>query len=357
MGSYPVVGIAEAREKAEAVQLQISKHIDPIEDAKAALVLTLPIKHTFKTAALAALPDLQIRWKSDSSTVRWLGRMENHIFPKIGEVLLEQLNVDHIATVLRPIWTKHPETAVKVKHDIGLVLRWCKARKLIDQIVSSDVADVLGKSLERKPTHQPMMRFDAIPEFVSEFLISGTSTTQNLILFTILTAVRSANAKAASWAEFDLANGIWSIPPEKMKVDKPLRVPLSSGVLAILERQRGLHPVLVFPSPRALMLSDMAMMSFLRKHNAPSDVEGRTATAHGFRSSFKIWAVEGGHLDELSEIALGHSVGNKVSRAYRRTDQLDQRRPMMQAWSDFVVGKPKGRSMADSIKQHLRNGQ
>lgn len=265
LGSYPVVGIAEAREKAEAMQLQISKHIDPIEDAKAALVLTLPIRHTF-------------------------------------------------------------------------------------------IADVLGKSLERKPTHQPMMRFDAIPGFVSEFLIAGTSTTQNLILFTILTAVRSANARAASWAEFDLANGIWSIPSEKMKVDKPLRLPLSTGVLAILERQRGLHPVLVFPSPRELILSDMAMTSFLRKHNAPSDVEGRTATAHGFRSSFKIWAVEAGHLDELSEIALGHSVGNKVSRAYRRTDQLDQRRPMMHAWSDFVVGPPRGRSMADSIKQYLKNG-
>ena len=141
-----------------------------------------------------------------------------------------------------------------------------------------------------------------------------------------------------------------------MKVEKPLRVPLSTGVLAILERQRGLHPVLVFPSPRELMLSDMAMTSFLRKYNAPSDVEGRTATAHGFRSSFKIWSVEAGYLDELSEIALGHSVGNKVSRAYRRTDQLDQRRAMMQAWSDFVVGTPKGRSMAESLKQHLRKG-
>ncbi|WP_373975523.1 tyrosine-type recombinase/integrase [Chitinibacter sp. SCUT-21] len=339
LGSYPTIGIAAAREKAEAMRLLISQGIDPIEQAKEAAKLAAPIKHTFQSAALAALPDLQTRWKAESSTVRWMGRMTNHIFPMIGDVKIEMLTVDHVAAVLRPIWTRQPETASKVKHDIGLVLRWCKARKLVEDIVSTDVADVLGKALERKPTHQPMMPHEHIPNFVKDCLLGNASVSKNLMLFTILTAVRSANAREAVWTEFDFTTGVWSIPASKMKTDKPLRLPISSGVMDILIQQQGLHPELVFPSPRGLVLSDMAMTSLLRKTNAISDVEGRSATAHGFRSAFKIWAVEEGYLDELSEIALGHSIGTKITRAYRRTDQLEQRRVMMQAWSDYVLGK------------------
>ena len=116
------------------------------------------------------------------------------------------------------------------------------------------------------------------------------------------------------------------------------RVPLSDRALEILHNQLGLHETLIFPSPRGQKeLSDMALTSFLRKVNAPSTTEGRVATAHGFRSSFRDWCSENGYARDLAERALAHTVQNQVEAAYHRTDLLERRRPMMQSWSDFVT--------------------
>ena len=101
----------------------------------------------------------------------------------------------------------------------------------------------------------------------------------------------------------------------------------------------GLHPELVFPSPRdQVLLSDMVLTTFLRRVKALSSTPGRLATAHGFRSSFRDWCSEQGYARDLAERALSHTVQNKVEAAYHRTDLLDQRRPMMDTWAQFVSG-------------------
>ncbi len=97
-----------------------------------------------------------------------------------------------------------------------------------------------------------------------------------------------------------------------------------------------LNDVLVFPSPREKVLSDMALTALLRRVKAESDTPGRFATAHGFRSSFRDWASEHGYARDLAERALAHTVANKVEAAYHRTDLLEQRRPLMEAWAKHV---------------------
>jgi integrase len=82
----------------------------------------------------------------------------------------------------------------------------------------------------------------------------------------------------------------------------------------------------------------MVLTSFLRRVKASSSTTGRIATAHGFRSSFRDWCSEQGHPRDLAERSLAHTVQNKVEAAYHRTDLLEQRRPMMQAWADFICG-------------------
>ena len=65
----------------------------------------------------------------------------------------------------------------------------------------------------------------------------------------------------------------------------------------------------------------------------------RRAVPHGLRSSFRDWAAErSDYPREMAEIALAHTVGNEVERAYRRSDMLDRRREMMEAWAIFVIG-------------------
>ena len=109
--------------------------------------------------------------------------------------------------------------------------------------------------------------------------------------------------------------------------------------MEILKQQRGQHESLVFPSVRVRgELSDMAITSLLRRLNVESDVPGRVATAHGFRSSFRDWCSEQGYSRDLAERSLAHTIKDKVEAAYHRTDLLEQRRELMNAWENFVVG-------------------
>ena len=130
---------------------------------------------------------------------------------------------------------------------------------------------------------------------------------------------------------------------ERMKANVDHRIPLSTAAVRVLETQRIGKPVaegaLVFPAPRGGVVSDMVLTAFLRDQKAPSDVKGRVATAHGFRSSFRDWASENGYPRDLAEMALAHVISNETEAAYHRTDLLEQRRPMMAVWAAYIHGE------------------
>ena len=155
-----------------------------------------------------------------------------------------------------------------------------------------------------------------------------------------MTAARSSEVRGMTWSEVDLKQKLWVIPPDRMKTKVQHCVPLSDVAIEILRRQMGLHQELVFPSPRdAVVLSDMVLTAYLWRVRVISDMEGQVATAHGFRSSFRDWCSENGFARDLAERALAHTVENKVEAAYHRTDLLEQRRPMMNAWAAFITGR------------------
>jgi len=181
-----------------------------------------------------------------------------------------------------------------------------------------------------------------VPAFVKKHVaeFKQGEATRAALLFLILTAARSGEVRGATWEEFDLTAGIWTIPAERMKAKAAHRVALSAPALALGKRlkEQKLHETLLFPSPRGKVLSDMVLTSFLRRIEAKSDAPGRVATAHGFRSSFRNWASENGHARDLAERALAHTVANNVEAAYHRTDSLEQRLPLMEAWAAHVCG-------------------
>lgn len=118
-----------------------------------------------------------------------------------------------------------------------------------------------------------------------------------------------------------------------MKVDREHRVPLSAEAVALLKQAFATYPDddLAFPGLAGKPLSDMALNEVMRRM-------GADAVPHGFRSSFRDWCAENGVQPELAERTLAHSVASKTEAAYNRTDQLKQRRPVMQAWAAFVTG-------------------
>nr|WP_316248874.1 site-specific integrase [Aeromonas hydrophila] len=230
-----------------------------------------------------------------------------------------------------------------MKQRLHAVMAWAWAHGFCQ----ANPVDVVDKLLPLQPSkairtqHQPAMDWRILPAFYQQYLANAErfDVSRALLSFVILTACRSGEARSMRWNELDLDAGIWTIPADRMKTQVVHRIPLSLQAMAVLEKVQGLHGEWVFPSPRKQVpLTDMAMTTLLRRVEAPSTTPGRLATAHGFRSTFRDWCSEKGYPRDLAERALAHLIQNKVEAAYHRTDLLDQRRPMMDTWAEFVSG-------------------
>jgi integrase len=344
LGAYPEVGIVAARARAAEARQAIAGGKDPIahRDALRAAAAASTEALTFERAARQVHQDRRDGWKNAKHADQWINTLRDYVFPAIGARPVASLSVADFADVLRPIWLEKAETASRVKQRCHAVMKWCMARGL----VQGNPLDVVDHLLPPQPgkrertTHQPSMPWRGIPNFVQLRLRGGaTNVTRALLEFVILTAARSGEAREATWDEIDLETMVWTVPAARMKAKTTHRVPLSARAVEILQAQRKSLPdtTLVFPAPRGGVLSDMVLTKFLRDYNAPSSERGRVATAHGFRSSFRDWASESGYPRDLAERAIAHTIANQAEAAYHRTDLLDQRRGMMEAWSRFVV--------------------
>lgn len=340
LGSYPETGIADAGKLAMSMREQIASGTDPLEAKKnESSKLATP---TFKVAATTLHTELLPGWKNTKHGQQWINTLTTYVFPEIGDLPLNEIQPRHIADVLRPIWLSKAETAGRVRQRLHAVMSWGWAHGHC----SANPVDVVNHLLPQRPgkalrtEHQPAMPWRDIPKFVSDNLKNGSrpDVTRPMMELLILTAARSGEIRGMKWSEVDLDAAIWTIPAERMKAKQGHRVPLSERAVELLKKQIDVHDELVFPSPRdQVELSDMVLTSFLRREKAVSDTPGRVATAHGFRSSFRDWCSEMGYPRDLAERALAHSVANKVEAAYHRTDLLEQRRPMMAAWSKFCT--------------------
>lgn len=339
LGSYPEISIAEAAKLAQTMREQLSAGDDPLELKKAET--TKVVIPTFEEAARKVHAELLPGWRNKKHGRQWISTLEQHVFPTLGTVSLDAITPANVADVLRPSWMTIPETSGRVKQRIHKVMQWawahgfCSANPVdvVDHLLPQQV------SVSIRTEHQPAMPWKVIPLYIASRVYTEDryNVTRGLLLFVILTACRSGEARAMEWCDIDFKRKIWTIPPGRMKGGVRHRVPLPQQAIGLLEQMRGLHETLVFPSPRKqTVLSDMVLTSFLRKTKAPSDTQGRFAVAHGFRSSFRDWCSEQRYPHDLAERALAHTIKNKSEAAYHRTDLLDERRPMMLAWADYV---------------------
>ncbi|WP_272575151.1 tyrosine-type recombinase/integrase [Providencia sp. PROV273] len=340
LGSYPEITISEAANLASTMREQIIKGIDPLEFKKS--ISEKPTIPSFEYAARKLHTELLPGWKNEKHGKQWITTLEQYVFPFIGSTTLDALTPADIANALRPIWLTRSETASRVKQRIHAVMQWAWAHGYCTANPVDVVSHLLPQqiSVSVRTEHQPAMPWKSLPLYITTYVSTEEryNVTRVLLLFVILTASRSGEARAMRWEEIDFQQRIWTIPADRMKAGMQHRVPLSHQAMSLLHNLRGLHDELVFPSPRKqIVLSDMVLTAFLRRTKAPSDNPNRVATAHGFRSTFRDWCSEHSYPRDLAERALAHTVKNKVEAAYHRTDLLEQRRPMMQAWADYLL--------------------
>jgi integrase len=190
-----------------------------------------------------------------------------------------------------------------------------------------------ARSKVRKVEHHPALPYDELADFVAA-LRNHDGVASRALEFLILTAARTGEVIGARWDEVDLEEKIWVLPAARMKAGREHRVPLSGAALTVLEQMKEVRESdFLFPGGKnGKPLSNMAMLAVLKR------MERGDLTAHGFRSSFRDWAAERTKFPpEVAEMALAHTVGDKVEAAYRRGDLLQKRRQIMEAWARFCV--------------------
>jgi integrase len=189
------------------------------------------------------------------------------------------------------------------------------------------------------------MLYEEVSGFIGKLRERDAPAAQALELC-ILTAARSGEILGMRWDEVDLGKKVWTIPAERMKAGREHRVPLSSRAISILQKLEKLKlGEFVFPGQvRGKPLSNMAMEMVLRRMNLHS------ITVHGFRSSFRDWAGNATNFPrELAETALAHVIGDKAEQAYRRSDAIEKRRELMEAWANYC--EPRAGSTVLQIRR------
>jgi integrase len=339
LGSYPDVGLADARTKASEYRQQASMNIDPIE-ARRVEQEAIP---TFTTCAARFIRSHRHGWKNAKHARQWVSTLKTYARPVIGSKLVDTIETNDILEILKPIWTTKTETAKRVQARIENVLDFATAHKYRDGTNPARWRGHLDMLLVkpsrvRKVKHHPAMPYTEVPAFMEELAKNGSVSALALRLL-ILTATRTSEVLKAQWSEIDLDEAVWTVPAERMKARREHRVPLTDTMLADLKkvpRVEG-NPYL-FPGARyGKPLSNMALLQLMRGMGYGVNGTRGNAVPHGFRSSFRDWSGEVASFPrDVAEMALAHVIENKVEAAYRRGNLFEKRRKMMQAWSNYL---------------------
>jgi integrase len=338
-GSADRVSLTEARRKAAQARGKVKTGIDPLAEKdrlKAAAAAEAVRRVSFREAAEACIMAHKAGWRSRSEQT-WHRSLASHAYPVLGHKPIDAVTVEDVLRVLQPIWVARTVTATAVRSRIELVLDYARARGWRS---GENVATWRGnlRSLLPPPAkvhrieHHAALDWREAPALLASIPADG-SMAQRCLRFLVLTAVRSGEARGCRWDEIDLDERLWTLPAERMKAAREHRVPLSGPAIDLLRELAALRCgdlVFIGRRPRG-MLADVTLKDVLRRLGH-DDI-----TVHGFRSTFRDFCADTGKPGDVAEMALAHTVGSQVARAYQRSDLLEQRRVLMQQWAAFLT--------------------
>jgi len=349
LGSPPVVTLAMARDAAMDNKRMIRSGGDPL--AQKAKRKTRPTM-TFARAVETYLEAKTAEFRNDKHRKQWYATLNTYALPVIGDMRLEDIEARDVLRVLEPIWTTKTETASRLRGRIEAVLSWATVaghRKGDNPARwKGNLSELLAKpSKVRKGGNHAALALKDAQRWWTD-LTAREGMASYALQFVALTAARSGEVRGMTWSEVDLKSKLWTVPAARMKAGKEHRVPLSKPALAVLQKLPRLEgEESVFFAPKGGALSDMALSALMRRMQNTYEAagedgyvdarSGRPAVPHGLRSTFRDWAAEAGVDHQLAEMALAHTVGSEVERAYRRTDLLERRRDLMENWAKVFV--------------------
>jgi integrase len=342
LGAYPAVGLAEARQKAQEARRAIGEGNDPSPTAKARQRASEASKRLTLGEAIARyLREAASSYKNPKSDKIRLRALNVHFAPLHGRDVATIAPTD-VAAILRRL---APNTAVKAHTSVRAVFDFAAIVLEPHGVTFRNPADPrllrhLGWEAQNAFTPYPSLDWRDAPAFMT-MLSDVDSLAARLLEFAILTVARVGAARLAKWADIDLERRIWVVPLVDLKDQKhrrePFVVPFSSAAIGLIERLPRTGPLLFGA------IDDQAITRLMRRIHRrwtwKDPVTGKPVTAHGFRSSFRTWSQDNRMNREVAELTMGHAFHGAVERAYARSDLLDDRRRMLEAWGRHCQGE------------------
>ena len=339
LGSVLDVSLAKAREKAAEARVSILDGKNPRLERRKAEVEQNP-DNLFGAFAMKLVDDIEDGFKNPKHRQQWRNTLQTYARP-LFDLPLSGVTTEDVLSVLQPIWLTKPETASRLRGRIERVLDAAKVKGLWSGENPArgrgHLDLLLPKRSKAEVKHHAALPFVEIAAFMVK-LSERPAIAARALEFAILTAARSGETRGMTWAELNLENKLWTVPGIRMKAGATHQVPLSDAAVAIVKglKSKTTKPDdFVFKAPRGGAFSDMALSQLLKRMGRPD------ITVHGFRSTFRDWAGETTQFGrEEVEMALAHTLGSSVERAYRRGRALEKRRELMAAWADYCGGMP-----------------
>lgn len=338
LGVYPDVTLAEARDGRDKARKLLAANRDPsLEKQEARRTAYANAANTFEVVARDWHDKNKGGWSQNHSTTV-MRRLENDIFPTIGNVPIAEISTPRIADMIEAI----------EKRGAGEVarrgLQYCRAifaYAMIKGVVDKNPADVKASDILRpyRKGHFAALESKDLPQFLEKLHSTEVQmfrTTRLAMEMLMLTFVRTSELIEAQWNEFDFEKKVWSIPAKRMKMKRDHLVPLSTRTLEILEELKILngHRSYIFPSlrdPKSHM-SNNAILVALRRMGY-----GGVHTGHGFRAlAMSTLLEELEYPYEVIDLQLAHVKKSDVEAAYNRAKFIKERTKMMQAWADYL---------------------
>lgn len=347
LGPYPQVSLKEARIQSIARLNDVRHGKDPIaERASKAVQRQVP---TFGECAELYIENQRAGWRNDKHTQQWSNTIKCYCLP-ILDKSVDRITQDDVLAVLLPIWTHVNETSSRLRGRIEKILGFAIAAKYrteANPAVYRGALEYLLPKVKRSKKHHPSLPWTQMQRFWVD-LRSQKGVAKDALAILILTAARSGEVRGMTWGEINFETGTWTVPWHRMKPGETHTVPLSKAAIEILRSQRiGDADDLVFSMRKNGPLSDMTLAAVIKRMSARQnkkgmigylDPDGRIASPHGFRSSFRMWAAEQSNEPrEVAEFSLAHKLPDEIEAAYQRSTLYVRRTSLMQQWTDFVI--------------------
>ncbi|WP_032093370.1 integrase arm-type DNA-binding domain-containing protein [Necropsobacter rosorum] len=334
LGTYPALSLAQARSIREEYRALLAQDIDPQEHKKqkqkAAIahiensLLTIANRWKFKKAQEVEAKTLEKNWR----------RMEMYLFPFIGGISINEVVPKTVIEALEPLHNQGKgDTLRRTIRLLNEVLNFAVNYGLITFNPCSQINEVFSFG---KSTNNPAITPKELPELIKTVMYSSVAIqTKLLFKFQLLTMVRPSEASNATWSEIDLEKALWTIPAKRMKKRNPFVIPLSSQAITILNKIKNMSVKSEYVFQSWMKPNQPMSSQTINKMLVDLGYKDKQ-TAHGLRTIGRTYLADQRIDYEVAEMCISHKTGTQTGKIYDRADFLEQRKPVMQLWGDYV---------------------